>query len=164
MLTVSSYSWSDCVNETTTTTTTILWPFVRATRVSRYQKKHSRTHLSRWSAFVYQLSPSTMIHSILPVQFTCLAVFLHNLCPSPLWSTSWSGAPPTSHSMHFFTQSVSSFRNTCPYRCNLFCYSTKIMSSIPSLSLSSLLRTLSFTLTSHIHLIILISARWSAIS
>jgi len=29
--------------------------------------------------------------SILPVQITCLAIFLHNLCPCPLWSTSWSG-------------------------------------------------------------------------
>ena len=27
----------------------------------------------------------------------------------------WSPPP------HFFTQSVSSFRNTCPYHCNLFC-------------------------------------------
>ena len=33
-----------------------------------------------------------MIHSILPVQITCLAIFLHNLSPCPLWSTSWSGA------------------------------------------------------------------------
>ena len=46
--------------------------------------------------------------------------------------------------------------------CNLFCCRTEIMSSIRSLSLSSLLATLSFTLTSHIHLTILISARWSA--
>jgi len=29
---------------TTTTTTTVLRPFVRTTRVSRYQKKHSPTH------------------------------------------------------------------------------------------------------------------------
>jgi len=45
----------------------------------------------------------------------------------------------TSYSMHFFTQSVSSFRNTCPYHRNLFCCSTKIISSIPSLSLSQLI-------------------------
>jgi len=51
------------------------------------------THPPSWSSFnLYQLLPSTTIHSILPVQFTCLAVFLHNLCPRPLWSTSWSGA------------------------------------------------------------------------
>jgi len=38
------------------------------------------------------------------------------------------------------------------------------ISSIPSLSLNSLLGTLSFTLTLHIHLTILISACWSATS
>jgi len=34
------------------------------------------------------LPSSTMIRDIFPVQFTCLTVFLHNLCPSLLWSTS----------------------------------------------------------------------------
>ena len=70
----------------------------------------------------------------------------------------WS--PP--YSIHFFTQSLSSFRNMCPYHRNLFCCSMKIISPIPSLSLNSLLRTLSFTLTLHIHLTILISACWIA--
>jgi len=32
-----------------------------------------------------------MIHGILPVQFTCLTVFFHNLSPSFPWSTSWPG-------------------------------------------------------------------------
>jgi len=36
-------------------------------------------------------------------------------------------APSTSFSIHFFTQSLSSFRNTCPYHCNLFRCSTEIM-------------------------------------
>jgi len=57
-------------------------------------------------------------------------------------------------SPHFFAQSVSSFRNTCPYHRSLFCCSTTIIPSIPrflvSLCLNSLLGTLSFTLTSHI--------------
>ena len=48
--------------------------------------------------------------------------------------------------------------------CNLFCCSTEIMSSNPSLSLNSWLRTQSFTLMPHIHLTILISALWSATS
>jgi len=48
-------------------------------------------------------------------------------------------APSTSYSIHFFTHSLSSFRNTCPYHHNLFCCSTEIMSSNPSLSLNSLL-------------------------
>jgi len=110
--------------------------------------------------------PSTTIHSILPVQITCLAIFcttfLHVLFGVPLGLE-----PSTSYSIHFFTQSVSSFRNTCPYqwyRRNLFCCSINIMSSIPSLSLNFLLGTLSFTLTLHIHLTIVISARWSATS
>ena len=59
--------------------------------------------------------------------------------------------PSTSYSIHFFIQSVSSFHNTCPYHRNLFCCSIHIISSIPSLSLNSLLGTLPFTLTPHIH-------------
>ena len=41
--------------------------------------------------------------------------------------------PSTSYSIHFFTQSSSSFRSTCPYQCSLFCCKTYAMSSIPSL-------------------------------
>ena len=44
-------------------------------------------------------------------------------------------------------QSSSSFRSTCPYQCSLFCCNTNAMSSIPSLSLNSLLGSLSFSLT-----------------
>jgi len=40
-----------------------------------------------WSSSnLYQLLLSTTIHSILLVQITCLAIFLHNLFPCPLWS------------------------------------------------------------------------------
>jgi len=35
--------------------------------------------------------------------------------------------PSTSYSIHFFTQSLSSFHNTCPYHRNLFCCSTEIV-------------------------------------
>jgi len=62
-------------------------------------------HLSWSSIILYLLPPSTTIHNILPVQFMCLKVFLHNLSPSSLWCTSWSGTS-TSYSIHFFTQSV----------------------------------------------------------
>jgi len=58
----------------------------------------------------------------------------------------------------------SSFRSTCPYHRNLFCCSTEIMLSNPSLSLNPLIGTLSCSLTPHIYLAILISARWSATS
>jgi len=60
----------------------------------------------------------------------------------------------TSYSLHFFTQSLSSFCRTCPYHCNLFCCSTKIMSVL--VSLSTLYLELSCTLMPHIHLTILI--------
>jgi len=59
-------------------------------------------------------------------------------------------APSTSHSTHFFTQSLSAFQSTCPYHRNLFCCSVKIMSSNPSLSLNPSLGTLSCSLMPHI--------------
>ena len=47
-----------------------------------------------WSSIIpYQLPPSITIHDILSVQVTCLTIFFHNLSPSFLWSTSWSGTP-----------------------------------------------------------------------
>ena len=54
-------------------------------------------------------------------------------------------APSASYSVDFFTQSLSSFRSTCPYHRNLFCCSTEIMSSNPSLSHNPLLGTLSYS-------------------
>ena len=57
--------------------------------------------------------------------------------------------PSTSYSIRYFIQSLSSLRNTCPYHHNLLGCSIKIVSSIPSLSLNSLLGILSFTLTLH---------------
>ena len=88
-----------------------------------------------------------MIYSILLVQFTCLTVLFRNLCHGLLWSLT-----STSYSMHFFTQSPS-FQNTCPYHRSLFCCNTNVMmSSIPNLSLSSLLGNLSFSLTPYRHL------------
>jgi len=45
-----------------------------------------------WSSdILYHLPPSTMIYSILLVQFACLTVLFHNLSPGPLWSYCWSG-------------------------------------------------------------------------
>jgi len=73
-------------------------------------------------------------------------------------------APSTSYSIHFFTQWLSYFRNTCPYHCNLFLCSIEIMSSYPSLSLKPLLEILSCSFTTHIHLTIVISGHWSSTS
>ena len=58
--------------------------------------------------------------------------------------------PSTSYSMHFFTQSSSSFRSTSPYQRSLFCCNINAMSSTPSLSLSSLLGSLSFSLVADV--------------
>jgi len=86
------------------------------TQMSWYQ------HLSWSSIDSYLLLPSNTIHGILFVQPTCLTDFFHNLS-SFLWSTSWPG---TLHFilLYFFTQSLSSVRNTYPYHCSLFCCST----------------------------------------
>jgi len=76
----------------------------------------------------------------------------------------WSSIGTLHFILHTFSQSLPSFRNTCPYHRNLFRCSTEIMSSKPSLPLNSLLGTLSCNFTLHIHLTILISALWSATS
>ena len=132
------------------------------TRVSRYQKKHSPTHHpDHHPIFISFFHLPRSIYSLFKLrawQSFCTTSF-HVLFGLPL-----DLEPSTSYFIHFFTQSVSSFRSTCPYHRDLFCCSVNIISSIPSLSLNSLLGTLSFTVTLHIHLTTLISARWSAIS
>jgi len=59
-----------------TTTTTVLQPFVRD-YPGEPVPKETLTHPH--PDHLYQLLPSTMIRSIIPVQITCLAIFLHNL-------------------------------------------------------------------------------------
>jgi len=119
------------------------------------RRTFTHSHLS-WSSILYLLYPSATIHSILPVQFICLTVFLHNLCSSLLsllWSTSWSGT------LHFILHTKSS-----PNHCLLFAThahtNATCFAVVPRLcylilfSLNSLLGTLSFTLMPHIHLMI----------
>jgi len=68
-------------------TTTTLWPFVLDYSGELVPEETFIYSPLSWSATIlYQLHTSTTIHSILPVQFMCLTVFLHNLSPSPLWS------------------------------------------------------------------------------
>jgi len=75
----------------TTTMTTVLWPFVWD-YLGEPVPEETLTHPPSWSSSnLYQLLPSTTIHSIFPVQTACLSIFLHNIFPCPLWSTSWSG-------------------------------------------------------------------------
>ena len=70
-------------------------PFNGPLEISRWAgtRRNILTYSHRsWSSnILYQLPPSTKIHSILLVQFMCLAVLFHNRCPGPLWSSTWSG-------------------------------------------------------------------------
>jgi len=81
---------------------TALWTLSGIARVSRYQKNHS-------PVIPYLHPPSVTIHGIIPVQFTCLTIFFHNLCPSFLWSTSWPGT--VSFILHTFLH-TSIYRKT----------------------------------------------------
>jgi len=108
--------------------------------VSRYQKKHSPTHHPDHhpifiSFFHLPQSIASSLFKLRASQSFC-TTSLHVLFGLPIGLQ-----PSTSYSIHFFTQSVSSFHNTCPYHLNLFCCSINIISSIPSLSLNSLLGT-----------------------
>ena len=97
-----------------------------------WEETFTHSHLS-WSSIVpYLLHLSTTIHGILLVQSMYLTVFF-TISLQVFFGLPLGLAPYTSYSIHFFTQSLSSFRNTCPYHHNLFCYSTEIMSSNPSL-------------------------------
>ena len=131
------------------------------TRVGRYQKKHSpaHTHPGQRTSFItflhLQRSTASSLFSLRAWQSSPTTSF------QVLFGLPLGLEPSTSYSMHFFTQSSSSFRSTCPYQHSLFCCNINAMSSTPSLSLSSLLGSLSFSLTPHIHLTILISASQS---
>jgi len=77
-----------------------------------------------WSSTIfYQLPPSTMIHSILPILCT---ISLQVLLSLPL-----ALEPSIPYSIH-----PSSLCSVCPYHHNLFCCSTEIMLPIPTLFLN----------------------------
>ena len=81
MWTVNNFrSWQT----TQHTTTTVLRPFVWD-YPGEPVPEETLIHPPSWSSSnLYQLHPSTTIHSILLVQITCLAIFLHNHFPCPL--------------------------------------------------------------------------------
>ena len=113
------------------------------TQVGQYQMKHSPTHTH-------------------PDHRTSFINFLHLLCStaSSLFSLRARQSSLTTSLQVLFGLPLGLV--TCPYKRSLFCCKTNAMSSIPNLSLSSLLGNLSFSLMPHIHLTILISACWSA--
>jgi len=101
---------------------TFYGPLSGTTRVSRYQKKHSPTHHpDHHPTFIsFFHLPRSIAFSLFKLRAwqsfgtTCFYV---------LFGLTFGLEPSTSYSIHFFTQSVSSFHNTCPYHCNLFCCS-----------------------------------------
>jgi len=134
------------------------WILSGTTQVSQYQNKHLPTHTyhghqSSIICFLHLLRSMASSLLNLNVSQSFCTIFHQVFFGLPLGL-----APSTSYSIHIFTQSLSSFRSTCPYYRNPFCCSTKIMSSYPSLSLNPLLETLSYSLMPHIHLTSLISA------
>jgi len=135
------------------------WIVSRTTRVSRYQKKQfTHSHLSHSTVIPYLLPPSTKIHGILPVHFTCLTVFfpqsiskfslVYILAWHPQLQTPYISSPK--HCL-LFTAHAHTTTNcfaVVPRLCHLI---------LVSLS-NPLLGTLSCSLTPHIHLTTLISA------
>jgi len=148
-------------NRTEHSHTTVYRPFVRDCPGRPVpEETFTHSHPSWSSDILYQLPPFTAILVVLFVQFTCLTVFFNNRL-QVLFGLPLGLGPSTSYCMHFFTQSSSSFHSTCSYHRSLFCCNTSAVSYIPNLSLSSLL---SFSLTPHIHLNILISSHWISTS
>jgi len=140
-----------------------LWIFSRTTQVSWYQKKHSPTHTycghqSSIICFLHLLqSMASSLFSLHAWQFFCtISVQVFYLFGLPLGLE-----PSTSYSIHFFTQSLSSFHSTCPYHCNLFCCSSEICHLILVSFSTHYLELCLFSLMPYIHLTILISACWS---
>ena len=91
------------------------------TRVGGYQKKHSpaHTHPCQHTSFVtflhLQRSTASSLFSLRAWQSSRTTSF------QVLFGLPLGLEPSTSYSMHFFTQSSSSFRSTCPYQRSLFC-------------------------------------------
>ena len=125
--------------------------------MSRYQKKHSPTHTYHGHqpsliCFLHILrSTTSFLINLSRQSFATISLQVFFGLPLGL-------VPSISYCIHFYAPSLSSFRSTCPYHCNLFCCSTMIMSSNPSPSLNPFFGTLSCSLMPYIHLTILISA------
>ena len=129
------------------------------TRVGQYQKKHSPTHTHpdhRTSFIMFLHLQRSMASSLFSLRAWQSS---RTTSVQVLFGLLLGLGPSTSYCVHFFTQSSSSFRSTCPYQCSLFCCNTNVC-HLYLVSLSA--PYFSFNLTPHIHLTIFISARWSA--
>jgi len=138
-----SASWHICKlsSNPSTTQQPFYSPLSGSTWVSRYWRNIPDHHPIFISFFHLPRSTASSLFKLHSWQ-SFFTTSVHVLFGLPLGLE-----PSTSYSIYFFTQSVSSFHNTYPYHRNLFCCSINIISSIPNLSLNSLLGTLPFTLT-----------------
>ena len=114
------------------------------TRVGRYQKKHSpaHTHPGQRTSFI------TFLHLQRSTASALFSLRANSPLEQPL-SRSSLVVPlvlnPQLHTPCISSTQSSSFRSTCPCQRSLFCCNINATSSTPSLSLSSLLRSLSFS-------------------
>ena len=99
------------------------------TRVSRYQKKRSpiHTHSDRRTSFI------NFLHLLRSIASSLFSLRAWQSFSTTSLQVLFGLQPSISYSMHFFTQSSSSFQNTCPYYRSLFGCNTNVMSSIPNL-------------------------------
>jgi len=108
-------------------------PLSGTTQVNQYQKQtFTHTYRDRQSFFICLLH---LLWSVASSLFN-LRVW-DSFCTNSfqvLFGLLNGLAPSTTYCMCFFTQSLSSFCNMCPYQCNLFCCSTEIMLYNPHLS------------------------------
>jgi len=88
------------------TTTTVLRPFVRD-YPGEPVPEETLTHPPSWSSSnLYQLLPSTTIHSILLVQITCLAIFFCTTSCHVLFAPSNGAAPCLGLAAHRFFSKI----------------------------------------------------------
>ena len=83
------------------------------------EETFTHSHLSCSSVILYQLPPSITIHSILPSQYLRAWQSFCTTSNQDLFGLPLGLEPSASYSIYFFTQSMSSFCNTCPYNRNL---------------------------------------------
>ena len=120
----------------------------------RQEETFTHSHLSWSSVIPYLLPPSTTIHSILPVQFTCLTVFFHNLSKfSLVYFLAWH---PQLHTPYIFSpKHFLLFATHAHTIATCFAAVPRLYHLIlVSLSFSLLLGTLSCSLMPHLGLVL----------
>jgi len=120
---------------------------LRTSRVNRYQKKHSHTH-------TYRGHKSSLIHFIHLLRSMASSLFnprtwqsFSTISLQVFFGLPLGLAPCTSYSIHFFTQSLSSFHSTCPTIAACFAVVLRL-SHLILVSLSTLYLEL-YLVTSH---------------